>query len=306
MSLRSWHPARLRLSSLISHALVALHVGLLLCGVHFWLKQRLTNEVFDRIVDRTTNASMSDAERALALMAATHRIQWGTKALVSPRNDQEPFAVPGTGYQQGSAFQLLAPVGACGSFTVALAKALERAGFDRRIALMDCGMGRAGCHILLEALVDNRWVVLDPIVDQSFRRPDGTLASFADVSGDWGYYRQQIPRWRTQLPTDDEQYYDLDLYNYEGVEYTNWEKIPILLPAVRAGLAALFGDPWVDDLALNTIVFARDRLYLILITLLYGLLCLATLGWWVQRQRRAKPIWRKEPTPPPSSRSSMA
>lgn len=297
MSRSLWHPPRIRLKSMVSHVLVAAHVGLLLCGAHFLLKERLTNAIFDRIVQNTVAPSMSDEERVLTLMATTHRIQWGAKALVSPKNDAAPFEVPGTAYQQGPNFHLLAPVGACGSFTVALAKTLERAGIDHRVALMDCGLGRVGCHILLEARVDGRWAVLDPIVDQSFRRPDGKLASFADVSADWPHYRHQIPSWRTQLDADDEQYYDLSLYNYHGVQYTNWEKVPIILPAIRSLLVALFGQPWVDDLALNTLVFARNRLYLMLMAGLYLWLWLATVGWWVWGRRQDTSIASSHPAP---------
>jgi len=57
--------------------------------------------------------------------------------------------------------------------------------------------------------------------DLFFKRSDGRMASFADVQGNWNYYRTQVPSgYRAE-------------YNYAAVRYTNWDKIPVVMPAVK-------------------------------------------------------------------------
>lgn len=105
------------------------------------------------------------------------------------------------------------PAGACASYVTVLAKALQTADFPvRKVGLVKNGL--TAYHHVLETKINGRWVVMDAAFDQSFRRPDGKLASAADVNADWLYYRDQI------MPG----YYPE--YDYSGFYYTNWERIP--------------------------------------------------------------------------------
>ncbi len=105
------------------------------------------------------------------------------------------------------------PAGACASYVTVLAKALQTAGFPvRKVGLVKNGL--VAYHHVLETKLNGRWVVMDAAFDQSFRRPDGKLASASDVHKDWLYYRNQI------MPG----YYPE--YDYSGFYYTNWDRIP--------------------------------------------------------------------------------
>lgn len=97
-----------------------------------------------------------------------------------------------------------------------------------------------GCHMVVEAFVNGNWAVFDPMYDISFRKPIGGLASFSEVSNDWEFYREQVP-------AD----YPRDWFGYYGVRYTNWEKIPGVLPAVREGLRWVWLGDEVDSISLR-------------------------------------------------------
>jgi hypothetical protein len=68
--------------------------------------------------------------------------------------------------------------GACGSYSQVLARILQTYHFPVRIAQMKAG-GIYAAHNVVETMVRQRWVVLDPTYNLCFVRPDGTLASFA-------------------------------------------------------------------------------------------------------------------------------
>jgi hypothetical protein len=129
--------------------------------------------------------------------------------------------------------------GACGSFSMVLARVLQGYHYDVRIAQMK-SKGVYAAHNIVEAKTDHGWVVLDPLYDVYFIKPDSHLASFEDVRGDWSYYRKQVP------PN-----YEMN-YDYEDVRYTNWTKIPIVLPAVKKVLDQVLGKPVADTISMRT------------------------------------------------------
>lgn len=105
--------------------------------------------------------------------------------------------------------------GACGGNSLVLAQILDGMGYSVRPAQMKVG-GQYGGHIVLEVKVNGKWAVLDPIYNLCFKSPDGSLASFDDVQHNWNYYSAQTPPdYRPE-------------YRYEGVRYTNWNKVPLL------------------------------------------------------------------------------
>lgn len=231
-------------------------------------------------------------------MRTTSSIQWATEPLVTPRRPARAELAPfvraaGLDYHLDARF-FLGAAHTCGSFTLVLAKALERAGIEFRIAQMLCD-GRTACHVLLEALVDGRWVVLDPLFDQAFVRPDGQLASFADVSADWASYQKQIPADRTQLDPCGERFYDTEHYDYAAVRYMNWNKIPIAMPVLRFVLRAVLGQATVDQLSARSYLYDKPRTYGVLTDVVCLLVLTLTLLRWRMRSRL--------PQPPEGSRS---
>lgn len=110
---------------------------------------------------------------------------------------------------------LLAPTGACASYSHVLAKALMTAGYDVR----KVGLGKDGklaIHHVIEARIGPSWVLLDAFYNQAFRTKDGHLAGASSVHGDWNWYRQQVV-------ADYDQRFDYSTYYY-----TNWARIPVV------------------------------------------------------------------------------
>ena len=254
-------------------ALGALHVACIMAIAYLLLQARQTDEIFDRLVSATTVSSVTDTERAIALMHATHKFQSADQA--NPALREAPAEELINSIRTFAEFP-----GDCGSFTAVLAKALQRAGIDFRILQMVCNGTTPACHILLEARLDGHWAVLDPTFDQYYRRPDGRLASYADVGAQWKTYQRQIPEMLRSPGSSDAERYDVTFFDYAGVRYTNWEKFPVILPAVHAVLNEALGPEVADHISLRSYVFDTIRVYLVAMTFAYLCLMALTIAWW--------------------------
>lgn len=144
---------------------------------------------------------------------------------------------------------LMTGQGACGSYTLVLARLLEEMNFPFRLIQMKVE-GKFGGHIILEAeYAKDKWAVLDPIYNVYFKSKDGELANFDDVQNNWNYYV-------SQLPTN----YD-KRYCYEDKRYTNWEKIPIIMPLLKKSLEFFWGKDKVKRFSLRGLVLNKFRAY---------------------------------------------
>jgi hypothetical protein len=138
-----------------------------------------------------------------------------------------------------TSFDLMTAGGACGSFSTVLARMLQDYKYQVRIAQMTVH-GIFAKHNVVEARTTQGWVVLDPLYDVYFINPDKKLASFEDIKNDWNYYKAQLPSG-----------YDTN-YRYEGVRYSNWTKIPVVLPGVKKILDLTLGKKEADTISLRT------------------------------------------------------
>jgi hypothetical protein len=137
-----------------------------------------------------------------------------------------------------TSFDLMTARGACGSFSMVLARILQGYKYQVRIAQMK-SKGIYAAHNIVEAKTNHGWVVVDPLFDIYFVKPSKKLASFEDVKNDWSYYKAQLPA-----------HYDTS-YRYEDVRYSNWTKIPVLMPAVKKILDATLGKKEADGISLR-------------------------------------------------------
>jgi hypothetical protein len=128
--------------------------------------------------------------------------------------------------------------GACGSYTAVLCRILNSLGYTTRFGQMNVD-SRYGGHIIAEAKTLNGWVVLDPKYNLCFTKPDGHLAGFKDVAANWEWYKKQVPAT-----------YNLH-YNYNGVRYTNWNKIPVIMPAIKETLSLFMGENDIQQISLR-------------------------------------------------------
>jgi hypothetical protein len=138
-----------------------------------------------------------------------------------------------------TSIDLMTAKGACGSYSVVLARIFENYDLPVRIAQMKAD-GIFAEHNIVEVKGEKGWVVLDPLFDVYFFRAGGGLASFADVKNDWNYYKKQLPPG-----------YDMK-YRYEDVRYSNWTKIPILFPAAKKILDLVIGKEKADTFSIRT------------------------------------------------------
>lgn len=100
--------------------------------------------------------------------------------------------------------------------------------------------GRFRAHNIIEAYTDTSWVVLDPKFGTYFVKPlSEGLASFNDVKDNWNYYKKQLPSGYNNS------------YMYADVRYTNWDKIPIILPVFKKMLTVFLGKERSDQVSLR-------------------------------------------------------
>jgi hypothetical protein len=164
---------------------------------------------------------------------------------------------------------LMTTRGACGSYAEVLARVLETYDLPIRIAQMKAN-GTWAAHNIVEVRTNHGWAVLDATFNAYFVRPDSHLASFADVQNDWAYYSKQ-------LPPD----YDLT-YRFEDVRYTNWTKVPIVMPAIKKVLNFFMGAQKADTISIRSYFLDIYAIYFYITLLIYLPLFFVTFGSFVK------------------------
>lgn len=177
--------------------------------------------------------------------------------------------------------------GACGSYSEVLARILQTYHFPVRIAQMKAG-GIYAAHNVVETMVGQHWILLDPTFNLCFVRPDHTLANFADVQKDWSFYSSQVPAG-----------YNPD-YRYEDVRYSNWTKIPVLLPALRSALTMVIGKERTRTFCLRIFFLDSFSVCLYVLLALYFPLLLITIRKLVRNSSHSRSFYYQ----PSHSRSS--
>ena len=165
-----------------------------------------------------------------------------------------PVRIGGGGYDGSLTGDLMTANGACGSYADVLSELLETMGFKTRIAQMKVNETWGG-HIIAEVQTSKGWVVLDASNDLFFTTPSGSLASFKDVSSNWEYYKAQTPK-----------NYNQD-YRYADVRYTNWEKIPVVMPLLKKALTVLVGTQKVNTISIRPLVLRKYKVYCLLLVI---------------------------------------
>ena len=151
-----------------------------------------------------------------------------------------------------STMDLLVGNGACGSASVILSRILKSFNYQVRFAQMVVN-GKYGGHIIIEANNGKDWIVLDPLYNLYFKDSLGRYASFKAVQNNFNYYKKILP-----------QDYKLE-YAFEGVRYTNWDKIKVIGPLVKRTLDFLLGKETADEICIRSYLV---RVYQVLYTLL--------------------------------------
>jgi len=238
--------------------------GFLLASVfYFYMEDNYEQSVFTSIAsyakEKAASLPVKDQQEALLLesMNLTNYLGEARLTVFQEHN----FSSIKSDLIHPVTFDLMTGKGACGSFAYVLSRILTELNVENRIAQMKVNDVYAG-HNVVEAKTAYGWVVLDPIFKQLFRRPDGKLASFSDISQNWAYYSAQLS----------------DAYNreyrYTGVRYTNWEKVPVLMPALRKAMEWTIGEERTATFSMRTFFLRKFHLLFIVSLLVF---CMTTL-----------------------------
>lgn len=181
------------------------------------------------------------------------------------------------GFLQPVTYHLMTGRGACGSYAYVLGRLLMAMDYPVRFAQMNVN-GHEARHIIVEAKTQDRWVVLDPQFHQYFTKPDGKLASFGDIQNNWSYYKLQVaPGYITD-------------YRYEKVRYTNWQKIPVLMPAAKKVLDWTIGKQQADTISLRSVVLRKFHFILTVLLTLYAVLIFYKVAKFLRRKYSRRKI----------------
>jgi hypothetical protein len=213
--------------------------GFLLASLfYFKMEANYENELFQAIhsdIDSKINAADTQDAVVIKVMQDCHNLMISRESVFEGKQFQ--------GFKsdllEPTSIDLMTARGACGSFAMVLARVLQGYKFEVRIAQMKSN-GIFAAHNIVEAKTGHGWVVLDPLFNLSFEKPSHQLASFDDVKNNWNYYKSQLPSG-----------YDMN-YTYVDVRYSNWAKIPIVLPAIKKILDLTLGKQKADAISLRT------------------------------------------------------
>ena len=232
---------------LLNKALLFFINGILLSSCfYFKTESNYEDALFASIVDKINlEADQNDNIDSFffAAMHMTHTLEYNRQAIFSGRTLKSLKA----DFFRPATIDLMTGNGACGSYTTVLARILKAGGYQVRIAQMYVN-GKKGGHMVVEAKKRSNWLVLDPLLEQYFKKPDGTLASFRDVQQNWTYYQQQTHQ--NYVPS----------YRYEDVQYTNWEKIKVVGPIVKKIFILLFGKETTNEIAIRSYILRKYQL----------------------------------------------
>jgi hypothetical protein len=227
------------------------------------------NRLFRRLVEKTVQPGMSRPQAAIVLKDRVYELMKARGQIYG-----EALGGPFTLLFTSFATQLNAPDSVCGSASGVLVRALQTAGFPARYVQMTAGNG-LGAHIMVEAEVEpGHWAVLCPTFGVHLTRPDGKLAGFEDVRQNFEYYRPQFPAG-----------YNFT-YKFEDVRYTNWQRIPVVLPAMRWGLSLFMSPESLRTFCLRSCIKNYYYLHAVLLAVAYG--GVLVIRTWVRR--RALPV----------------
>jgi hypothetical protein len=146
-----------------------------------------------------------------------------------------------------STIDLMTNNGACGSYVTVLSRILKANNIQVRIGQMKVN-GQYGGHMIVEAGIDGRWVVLDPTYSLYFTNADGSWATFSQLQKNWSYYQPQLPANYKQE------------YQFEDIRYTNWNKIPVITPAIKSSLNTLLGKEKADSISIRPFLLRNYHL----------------------------------------------
>ena len=177
---------------------------------------------------------------------------------------------------QSADIHLMYGSGACGGYSMVLARALQVLGYDVRIGQLKLIKGGWGGHIIIEyySPLLKKWVMIDPLFTFIPRTERGNMASIKYVAQNWAKFEDKMPAdFRVK-------------YRYTDVRYTNWDKWGGIAKPYY-GLAKLFmGEQYADNICLR--MYGLSTFPLLFWGIVGSYLALFTFGFYATRRRAAR------------------
>lgn len=233
--------------------------GFLLATIFFFsseanYEKQLFNTISQKIIEGSPSYDNKDSFAIKAMYMANY-----LQARRQPVFEHGELSGFKAGVMHPSTVDLMTASGACGSYVTVLARILKANNYQVRIAQMQVNEISGG-HIVVETQYDNRWILLDPIFNQYYLRPDGKLAGIDEVSNNWDYYSKQV---KSDYPLK---------YNYRNIRYTNWNKIPVLMPGIKKVLDLVMGKEKADKVSLRPYFLRIYHIWSVILSVLYVML----------------------------------
>ncbi len=240
---------------------------LLALMVYFFVEDNYESQIFRALASQVTEQGKNDKKSiVLNSLQLTHNLE---KYRLSVFGNKNIHAIKSEIIRPVT-FDLMTGSGACGSYSYVLSRILDEFNIKTRFAQMKVGENFGG-HIVIEAEIDGSWVVLDPSYNLYFQSANNQLASFKQVSANWAFYKQQVPANYDQT------------YNYAAVRYSNWNKIPVALPALKSFLSLFMSKEEIDTISLRSLVLQKFSLLFKVTLALYVLITLFFIKAYVKQ-----------------------
>lgn len=122
--------------------------------------------------------------------------------------------------------------GGCGSSSRVVMALLDASGIESRSLILRDSAGRR-VHAVVNAKIAGRWAVADPLYGLVFTRPSGEIVTAEELRKDQALFLANTER----NPS-----YPSAVFTYDNYALMNWEKIPVILPAIRWALSRTIGE----------------------------------------------------------------
>jgi len=178
--------------------LFGLTEGLLVASLVVNIRDAMVEDAFFRdIATRAVADAQSPEEQLLAIVHKTHVMLAPLREAIAQGAIED---VSGLAHYRRVLFHTvgqdsLFPSGECGSFAGVLVRLLKTHGVPVRFGQMLDSEKVTGVahHIVVEAWLDGRWVICDPMYDLVFRGDDGRILGYDEIRRDWERLKAQCP-----------------------------------------------------------------------------------------------------------------
>jgi hypothetical protein len=180
---------------------------------------------------------------------------------------------------QSADVHLMYGSGACGGYSMVLARTLQVMGYNVRIGQLKVIEGGWGAHIIIEyySPLLKKWVMIDPLFQFIPRTKGGNMASVQYLAKHWPDFEAQMPDEFTSR------------FRYDNVHYTNWDKFGGIAKIYYHTAKLFMGKAYADTICLR--MYGLSTFPLLFWSIEGAYLSLFVFGFFrYRRKRRLAPL----------------